>query len=90
MTEKTMILPCEAGCEILKLSKYDLDNDPEPYVLEVYFSAFYEKQNNLFTLLWQRIKGACFMLMGKEFFLYDLVISKEKFKEFSEFVNSIK
>jgi hypothetical protein len=91
--DKTIILPCDCGCGILKLTKFDdsdVSFDDMPYLFELYSSLFYEKQGNIFSLLWQRIKGAWFMLNGKEFHLYDIVVQKDKFKEFADFVDSIK
>jgi hypothetical protein len=83
--KKEYLFTCDCGCGIIKYTLWHEDND-EMIFIEHYVSSFYTRQNFLFGELWQRIKLAWMMLRGKEFSLYDIVISNkedvERFKKF--------
>lgn len=90
MENKEFIISCDCGCGILKLVKYEMENPvPSDYVLEYYVSAFYENNRGVFHNFWHRIKGAVYLLLGKEFYLYDLLLQEDEFNKFKDFVNSI-
>jgi hypothetical protein len=39
--------------------------------------------------MWRRLKSAWFMLCGKDFALYDLILDKQQFEDYKKFINSI-
>lgn len=84
MKEKKVIVECECGCSILKFVK---DEDGYIYI-ENYSSLFYERQESAFLILKKKLKFIWFILIGKEFSLYDLVITgKEDIDNFKKQMN---
>jgi hypothetical protein len=79
-------LECICGCTSLKFMSYPEDKQ---VCITQYVSNFYVKQNGMFSELWKRIKFAFHILMGKEFYMYDLVIEDEKIAEFKNWVSKI-
>lgn len=86
MEEKTLIVPCECGsCGLIKFSGFDYD-DSKDVMLEYFGSTFYEKQDGIFRTLIHRIKFAWSIMTGKEYSLYDVLISKEYAKKLYQFL----
>ena len=87
MDKKEVYMSCDCGCGIMKFTKYEEDS----IGIEYYASSFYEKQYGVFNKLLHRIKIAWFMLIGKEFLLYDILvdIDSKKVKEMAEFFEDI-
>lgn len=84
MKEKRVIVECECGCSVLRFVK---DEDGYIYV-ESYSSLFYERQESAFSILKKKLKFIWFILIGKEFSLYDLVITgKEDVDNFKKQMN---
>jgi len=82
-TEKRFFVPCDCYCNIIAIDFID-EKDGCLYVSN-YVSSFYEKQGILSNLA-NRIKLLWFILRGKEFSLYDVVIDKEMLQDFKEWV----
>jgi len=82
MEEKRFFIPCDCGCNIMEFDYFD----EEEMFISNYVSTFYEKQDQIFGNILRRIKFIWFILRGKEFHLYEVVIRKEQLQEFKKWV----
>ena len=75
---------CICGDEILRVSK---DEDGDVFV-SLYHSEFYSRQGRFWETVWDRIRHAFFVLTGRDYLLFDLVVGSERWDELKDFVNS--
>ena len=75
---------CECGEEIIRVS---VDEDKYVY-LSLHHSEFHNRQIRFWEKAWDRIRHAFFLLMGWDYFLFDIVVKPERWEEFKDFVNS--
>lgn len=81
-------LPCECGCSILQFDKYDEDGVPTTYGAH-YSLSFYEKQPEFFQRLKNIFKFLFILMKNKEYIFYNMVIDKDNFESFKEFINKV-
>ena len=77
------ILRCNCGCGILEINKWDFGEDNEDYSLIYWVPAFYGKQqDNLLQTIKERVIRIWQIARGKEFYLYEVVATKEELQTF--------
>lgn len=81
-------LPCECGCSIMQFDKYDEEGVPTTYGMH-YSLSFYEKQPEFFQRLKNILKFLFILIKKKEYIFYDMVIYKDHFESFKEFINKV-
>lgn len=86
---KQPIVVCDCGCGVLRVCRYEFDKDIIEYGLVLYKEEFSNKQQTVLRLISTRIKHAWYTLIGKEFHLFDIVLTAEQFKEFKTNINKI-
>jgi hypothetical protein len=81
---------CAGGCSILKFADLDEDNESEDslFGIEHYATSFGYKQVGIFDTIWHRIRFAWYILRGKEFFLYDVVLDYKNLLKLKSFVDT--
>ena len=79
-------LDCMCGCTSLKFTN---DTEDNFVTITQYVPNFYVKQNGIFFEMLRRIKFAYYILIGKEFYMYDMIIENEEIKEFKDWVSKI-
>lgn len=90
MKEHKFQIECDdCGCAIISFQDFTDDPDENCLIMSHYASTFSEKQKSISYIIKRRLALAWFMLIGKEYRLYDIVIEKEAFKEFKKFINKI-
>jgi len=83
-------LPCDCGCSILQLT---VDKDEEEYAegnFSIYELGFYTHQSPFWSDFKKNVKLIWYILRGRRFCLYEVVIPAKKMEEFKEFVANIK
>lgn len=82
---------CDCGCDdgFSFKFRFEYDDDDRVYISTL-TSGFYAKQHGLFDKLKRRIKAAWFMLRGKEYYLHEIMLTKEQWNGFVEAVNKVK
>ena len=78
------LLDCDCGCSILKFTKEEWDGDTW-FSLQYYISGIHTGES-FFSKIAGRIKAAWFMLTGKEYLLYDVLLTKERFVELQKYI----
>ena len=90
--KKDINISCNCGCGDGFSFTFRIEDDDEIdwVYLSTFTSGFYSMQCNLLTILKRRIRAAWFMLRGKEFYLHDIVLTKEQWNDFVNTVNEVK
>jgi hypothetical protein len=87
MTDKSFLFKCSCGCGILQFNFWE--DEYQELFISYYASSFYVHQDGLKDIIWNRIKGAWKMLLGKEYLLYDVCIHKNELQDFKDFVKEL-
>ena len=87
--KKDISLLCNCGCGSGLQIIFRIDNDKDYAYITTLTSNFYAGQRGIWEMIWHRIKAAWFMLCGKEYYLHDVVLSKEQWNEFVKTVNEV-
>lgn len=78
MNKHDVLVSCDDGCVIIKMSKLKWEGHDE-YFLEAYLAGLYVSRGFL-SEIFKRLRGAWFMLRGRDFLLYDIVMNEAKYK----------
>lgn len=70
---------CDCGCSVIRVTRGDFD-----YGISLYKDEFYNGEHFIIKSLLTRIKHAWFTLLGKDYWLFDISLSKEQLDEFRE------
>ena len=85
-----ILLPCDCGCGILQATRFKDDPiDDQMVILGYFYSAYTAESTGAWRKLIERIKGAIFVLFGKRYQLYEIVLSGEKKSEFIKFAKGL-
>ena len=85
--ELTVKCSCLGSCGILKLSKFDWEDDGTKDVCLEYFEpVFFTKQDGIFRTLIHRIKLGFYMLIGREFSLFDMILDEKEVKNLKNYL----
>lgn len=89
--DRELFLPCSCGgCGIVGLS-YDVSDkaDGDEYMyLSYYPNAWYERQS-IWRRIWKTIKMIWFILIGKEYLMFDIVLENKGIADLREFMNGL-
>lgn len=86
-TRLKLNLECDCGCQA-ELVIAELDEEAELYTVGNKIGGWYASQQGILWTIKHRLKFIWFILMGKEYFLYDIVVPKRDLVEFLN--NSLK
>lgn len=90
--KNSIILQCSAmDFDSIQFDIEDFSDDNIIMSITTLSPDFYTLQSNTpLKILWRRIRLALSILFGKEFVLYDIVLTKDDFLEFKNFINNTK
>lgn len=71
------LVECDCFCSILRFQE-----DEDGVYIDHYISSWYAKQNNIIDVLKYKIKMIWYIIQGKDFHLYDIVLNNESGEEF--------
>jgi len=84
-------IECDCGCGRLAISKWNEDPpEDEELFLSYSYPAFYSMQRGAWDIIKDRLQMIWFILRGKEFYLYELIIPRKQWDDFKAFINSVK
>lgn len=82
---------CNCGCGDGFSIKFRFEYDDDDLVfISTLTSGFYAQQCGFVNRIKRCIKAAWFMLRGKEFYLHEIALTKEQWKEFVKTVSDVK
>ena len=85
--DKKFLIECTCGCSVLSIAKWSDGVFPDEYIISLYSSTFYEKQNPIWYNIKDRLKHIWCAITGKEYYFYDIVVDMDRLEEFKKFVN---
>ena len=77
MEEKSLLVSCDCGCSILRFTKYD-----DGIIIDHYETSFYSHQRPIRSAIKNYFKRLWKALVGKDFYLYDIVLNPDEAKKF--------
>ena len=84
--DKELLLRCSCGgCGILALDYDDHDKNYEFIYVTYYSNAWYERGNH-WRKIFESLKMMWFILIGKEYRMFDIVLDKESTEELKDFM----
>ena len=85
-----LIISCKCGCD--EGIRFQIDKDDhDMYAVATYLNGnFYTEQGETFwRVLRKKLKKIWAVIRNKDFYYSEIVMTKDDFKEFKEYVNSI-
>jgi hypothetical protein len=85
-----LIISCKCGCD--EGIRFQIDKDDyDMYNIMTYLNGrFYAEQCETFwQVLCKKLKKICAVIRNKDFYYSEIVMTKDDFVEFKEYVNSI-
>lgn len=88
--KKDLIVTCRCGCEESMRIKVIYDEDCDDYTCLSYLNGnFYKDQQGAWTCFKQKLKKIWCILRNKDFYYSDIILTKEDWVEFKDWVNSV-
>jgi hypothetical protein len=84
--DEILLLECDCTGEVIRFTQ---DKDDKDLWLSYFIDVFYSKQYSFFRVMWNRVKLAWLILAGREFTLFDVILSKEKAVVLMEWLDSL-
>ena len=88
---KEILIDCNCGCNAGIRFKIDKDNDLDYYFIMTYTNGnFYKEQGEtILGVLYKKFKKIWAIIRNKDFYYSELIMTKDEFNEFKEYINSI-
>lgn len=86
--EEKIVVECDCGCSVISLQVFD--EKDETFVMSHFYSSFYSKQEDTWEILKRKAQMIWFIITGKEFRLYDVILSKENALQIKKFFKNVK
>lgn len=88
--DKELIISCKCGCD--EGIRFQIDKDDyDMYSVVTYLSGnFYAEQGETFwRVLCKKLKKIWAVIRNKDFYYSEIIMTKDDFTEFKEYINSI-
>lgn len=87
MNNHRLTVRCKDYCSVIEVDTEEMDGENGYILMNHYVSSFYSKSDSLLSNLWRRIEFAWFILIGKEYALYEIVIERDQYLNLFYFLN---
>lgn len=85
-----LIITCDCGCDNGAHLRINKDSDDFYCVMYLISSKFYSEQDKtVWRIIKEKFKKIWAIIRNKDFYLMDIVVSKEDWDTFKEYVNSV-
>lgn len=81
---KNIDLHCKCGCGDSFSITFRIEDDKDYAIISTLTAGFYAHQLGFWDRIKRRIHAAWFMLRGKEYYLHEVILTKEQWNEFVE------
>ena len=87
--KKDLVVTCRCGCEDGIHLNIDKDESGD-YAYQCFTNGnFYKDQNGMFGTLVNKFKKIWAIICDKDYYYSDVVMSKEDFEQFKEYINQV-
>lgn len=88
--KKELIITCNCGCDDSVCIKID-KADHYYYCIITYLNGnFYRDQKSVFQYIIKKLKKIWAIIRNKDYYYSDIIMNKEEFEEFRDYINQIK
>lgn len=87
---KDINLRCKCGCGDAFQIIFRVDDDEDYAIISTLTPGFYAHKTGLWSRMKRRFQAAWCMLIGKEYYLHEVVLNKEQWNEFVNEINRSK
>lgn len=89
---KELIVTCRCGCDDGLHIRIDHDEDSDDFCyMSLLNNNFYRDQNkNIRYVVWEKLKKIWFIIRGKDFYYSDILMTRQDFEIFREYINGVK
>lgn len=85
--KKDLIVTCKCGCGAVHLT-IDHEDDEDDYAYQCFMSNdFYAEQYSVFGKFTCKLKKIWKIIRNKDYYYADVVMNKEDFEQFKEYIN---
>ena len=86
---KELYVDCCCGCDNGIRFKIDKLNDLDYYCIMTYTNGhFYSEQNTIWDILSKKFKKIWSIIRNKDFYYAEMILTKDDFNEFRNYINS--
>lgn len=87
--EKNLVVTCKCGCD--EAVRLQIDKEDYDYYCMVSFmnGNFYAEQYGCLQVFCKKIKKIWAIIRNKDYYYSDIIMTKDEFEEFKEYINSI-
>lgn len=88
--KKELIITCKCGCQdAIHISIDDEDKNSDSYAIQTYMNGnWYRDQNDkIFRCIGRKLKKICAIIMNKDYYYSDVLMSREDFQKYKEYIN---
>ena len=88
-------LNCDCGCSAIEITAWDWEgkrvseNEVPEYIFSIWQPCFYSYQGSIFRLFLKKLKIIKDIIFKGEYFLYDLMVTKEEMLKFKDYINTV-
>lgn len=84
-----MIVTCRCGC--CEAAHIKINHDEyDDYAIWTYMNGnFYKEQYGAFRVLREKLKKIWAIIRNKDYYYSDVIMNKEQFEQFKEFINKV-
>lgn len=81
-----MVVVCKCGCD--EGIRIKIDTEFGDYAYMTYLSGnFYREQEGIFRCLCEKLKKICKIIINKDFYYSEIIMSKEDWEEYKKWIN---
>ena len=86
--KKELITTCNCGCdEGIRIKIYPEDNDTYSFMTYLKGHFYSEQDRTLLRVLFWKLKRIWKILIGKDFYYSEIIMTKYEYKEFKGYIN---
>jgi hypothetical protein len=84
---KDINIRCSCGCGEAFQVTFRVDDEENYAIISTITAGFYAHQTGIWSRMKRRIQAAWYMLIGKEYCLHEVVLTKEQWDDFVTDIN---
>lgn len=88
--KKELIVTCKCGCQdAIHIKVDDEDKDSDYYAIQTYMNGnwYRDKNDRILRTIGRKLKKIWAIIRNKDYYYSDVLMSREDFKRFKEYIN---
>ena len=88
--KKELIVTCKCGCQdTIHIKVDDEDKDADYYAIQTYMNGnwYRDQDDTIFRCIGRKLKKIWAIIRNKDYYYSDVLMSREDFKKYKEYIN---